>query len=140
MAKAKRRGYGTVVACDIAGNGTFVDIGFSTATQPPGFEVEDVDGTTLDDDFEQFDPGISMAQEPTFSQFHDPNDASDQAGSEIDTLAESKAVVDWRWTFPGGKVWTVAAYVKRVAPDEVVNKEYQKRTVTLKTKELVART
>lgn len=139
MAKTKRRGYGTTVEVDIAGSATFVPVGFSTALTPPSVEVQEVDGTTLDDDREVMEPGILTASEFTFKQFHDPNDAADQTGSELDDLAEAKTKRDWRITFPGGKVWTVEAWIKSIVPDEVTNKEFQTRTVTLKTTEKTTR-
>lgn len=93
----KQIGYGTLVKVDHAANGTYVTIGCTRSAKLPDRMSEKVDATCLTDVVEQFLPGIETDSECEIDHIWDPTNANHQI---IETLKDSKAVVNWQIVLP----------------------------------------
>lgn len=124
---AKVIGYGTTVGVDHDTNGTFTVVLAVNATPPPRRRVR-IEGTALTDTLETPSPGIEATSEFVFDEYYDPNDATSNI---IDTLFGSGQVVPWRVTYSNTKTDTFSGWVSDIEPQEITDRQYLVRRVTI---------
>lgn len=133
---ARRLGAGTIVGVDHDANGTFTVVLAVSATPPPRRRVR-VEGTALTDTLETPSPGIEAASEYVFDEYYDPGDAT---SSIIETLFDSKATVPWRIEYSNGTKDTFNGWVGDIEPQEITERNYLVRRVTIVRTSTITRT
>ncbi len=116
MAKAKRKGLGSVVSCDPAGGTSYAAVGMTREITPPPRHRAKIDGTVLDDDLATNVGGIEEHSEFRFLQLWDPDETSDEI---MDTLFGSEAEAAWEIEYSSGVTDTFDGWVSDISPETI---------------------
>lgn len=126
---SKQVAHGTVFKTDVTSGGTFSPMTLVREVTPPGRAREEVDGRTLDDDFDVPLMGIEMASEFSVVQFWHPTDTEHL---KLDTAFGAKTVFPVNIVTPHATAITISfsCQVKKLEPAALQPNGTYQRTVT----------
>ncbi len=112
------------------GSSTFTEVAELTDLDGPSMEVAEIDITSNDDTWDQFDPGTQNAGEISFTGRMTALDSlEDQLGVKL----TGANVTTWRIVFPdaASTVWRIPGWLKSLNPSGSLNNPYD-RSGTIK--------
>ena len=126
---SKQVAHGTLFKTDVTDGGSFATMTLVKSVTPPPRTREEIDGRTLDDDFEVPLMGIEMASEMSVMQFWEPGDTEHE---KLDTAFGAKTDFPVQIVTPHATPVTdeFNVKVKQIEPAELTPNGTFQRTVT----------